>query len=124
MEIRFEKPSFKYVAGQWLYLAVPDVSSFQWHPFTISSAPDDPFISIHIRQVGDFTKALGERLGCTERLAMEMTAGATGKGDRKLGGDVFVDFSEALMAMREMPMLRIDGPYGAPTEDVFKHEGE
>lgn len=56
MEIRFNKPSFKYKAGQWLFINVPEVSQFQWHPFTISSAPDDPYISVHIRQVGDFTK--------------------------------------------------------------------
>lgn len=56
MEIRFDKPSFKYKSGQWLFINVPEVSQFQWHPFTISSAPDDPYVSIHVRQVGDFTK--------------------------------------------------------------------
>lgn len=127
MEIRFDKPSFKYVAGQWLYLSVPEVSSFQWHPFTISSAPDDPFISVHIRQVGDFTQALGERLGCTSILAAELTASATGRGEKKGFGrseTEFVDFSDALFAAGKMPVLRIDGPYGAPAEDVFKNEGE
>lgn len=56
MELRFIKPSFKYKPGQWLYLNVPEVSKFQWHPFTISSAPDDPYVSCHIRQVGDWTR--------------------------------------------------------------------
>ncbi len=32
MELRIIKPSFKYVAGQWLFIQVPDVSGFQWHP--------------------------------------------------------------------------------------------
>jgi hypothetical protein len=32
MEIRFKKPSMKYKAGQWLFLNVPDVSRWQWHP--------------------------------------------------------------------------------------------
>lgn len=58
MELRFSKPSFKYKAGQWLFLNVPDVSTFQWHPFTISSAPDDPYVSCHIRQVGDWTQCV------------------------------------------------------------------
>ncbi|KAH9455342.1 hypothetical protein Pst134EA_022812 [Puccinia striiformis f. sp. tritici] len=73
MEIRIRKPSFKYVAGQWLFLQMPDVSHWQWHPFTISSAPDDPYVSVHIRQVGDFTKAVGERLGATPQLASSLT---------------------------------------------------
>ena len=38
MEIRFNKPSFKYKPGQWLFLQVPDVSKFQWHP--VSSLAD------------------------------------------------------------------------------------
>ncbi|GLB36080.1 putative NADPH oxidase [Lyophyllum shimeji] len=52
----------KYTAGQWLFLQVPELSGWQWHPFTITSAPEDPYVSIHIRQVGDWTRALGERL--------------------------------------------------------------
>lgn len=56
LELRFIKPSFRYKSGQWLFLNVPSISPFQWHPFTISSAPNDPYISIHVRQVGDWTK--------------------------------------------------------------------
>lgn len=125
MEIRFDKPSFRYVAGQWLFLAVPDVSSFQWHPFTISSAPDDPYISVHVRQVGDFTRALGDRLGCTAALAEQLSARASSGGTGEKGGEgEFVEFGRALMAAGKMPVLRIDGPYGAPAEDVFRNEGE
>lgn len=124
MEIRFDKPSFKYVAGQWLYLSVPEVSKYQWHPFTISSAPDDPYVSVHIRQAGDFTRALGERLGCTADLAKEVTEGANGKRELAYGEGKFVDYSGALLAAGRMPLLRIDGPYGAPAEDVFKSEGQ
>ena len=64
MEIQFRKPSMKYKAGQWLFLQVPEVSGRRWHPFTITSCPFDPYISVHIRQVGDFTKALDASLGC------------------------------------------------------------
>jgi hypothetical protein len=32
MELRIVKPSFKYVAGQWLFIKVPAVSGWQWHP--------------------------------------------------------------------------------------------
>jgi NADPH oxidase len=44
MELRIEKPSFKYTAGQWLFIQVPDVSSFQWHPVNRTvSRPHQPF---------------------------------------------------------------------------------
>lgn len=32
MELRIVKPSFKYVAGQWLFIQIPELSKFQWHP--------------------------------------------------------------------------------------------
>jgi NADPH oxidase 1 len=32
MELRIIKPSFKYTAGQWLFIQVPEVSRWQWHP--------------------------------------------------------------------------------------------
>jgi NADPH oxidase len=38
MELRIVKPSFKYVAGQWLFIKVPAVSGWQWHPVHISIA--------------------------------------------------------------------------------------
>ncbi len=30
------------------------------HPFSITSAPGDPFLSVHIRTLGDWTKELKE----------------------------------------------------------------
>jgi NADPH oxidase 1 len=39
MELRIVKPTFKYTAGQWLFLQVPDVSRWQWHPVSILNFP-------------------------------------------------------------------------------------
>ncbi|PUU75569.1 ferric reductase NAD binding domain-domain-containing protein [Tuber borchii] len=110
MEIQFTKPSMKYKSGQYLFLQVPAVSRFQWHPFTITSCPSDPYISVHIRQVGDFTKALGEMLG----------AGSDAQGIEGL--DPMGQYEIAVRNGMRMPTLRIDGPYGAPAEDVFDNE--
>ncbi|KAI0474078.1 putative FAD binding protein [Xylariaceae sp. FL0804] len=111
VEIQFEKPSFKYKAGQWLFLQVPAVSGWQWHPFTITSCPYDPYVSVHVRQVGDFTRALGDAVGA-------------GGAQSKLydGVDPMGMYEVALQNGQQMPSLRIDGPYGAPAEDVFENE--
>ncbi|GAA5835903.1 hypothetical protein JCM11251_006598 [Rhodosporidiobolus azoricus] len=161
MELRFIKPSYKYKAGQWLFLNVPDVSGMQWHPFTISSAPDDPYLSVHIRQVGDWTMALGERLGCTPVLAAELnstasgqypssliskseksarlarldsislsestylserTASIGGRGEEYGKGEFYDVTASALVAGGNLPKIKVDGPFGAPAEDVFKAE--
>jgi len=122
MELRIVKPSFKYTAGQWLFIQVPDVSRWQWHPFTITSAPEDPYVSVHIRQVGDFTKGLGERLGVGPSVVAAMTQAAM-KGSEKeqtTRGD-FVEI-DSNTGGSSLPNVRIDGPYGAPAEDVFKNE--
>lgn len=111
MEIQFRKPSMKYKAGQWLFLQVPSVSSQQWHPFTITSCPFDPYISVHVRQVGDFTRALGDALGCGPSQAKAYD-----------GLDPMGMYEIALQNGQQMPGLRIDGPYGAPAEDVFDNE--
>jgi NADPH oxidase 1 len=111
MEIQFRKPSMKYKAGQWLFLQVPDVSSQQWHPFTITSCPFDPYVSVHIRQVGDFTKALGDALGCGPAQEKEFDG-------LDQSGVFVIDLANG----QTMPKLRIDGPYGAPAEDVFDNE--
>lgn len=124
MELRIVKPSFKYVAGQWLFIQVPDVSGWQWHPFTITSAPEDPYVSVHIRQVGDWTQALGDRVGAGPSVVAAMTKAAMKGSDKDENfygtrGD-FVELDTN--AGRNLPSVRIDGPYGAPAEDVFNVE--
>jgi len=129
MELRIEKPSFKYTAGQWLFIQVPDVSSFQWHPFTITSAPEDPYVSIHIRQVGDWTKALGERVGAGPSVVASLTQSAMKAYEKdekssaaaELGRGDFIEI-DPNSTSRPLPVVRIDGPYGAPAEDVFSAE--
>ncbi|BGP00200.1 hypothetical protein NBRC10513v2_004424 [Rhodotorula toruloides] len=138
LELRFVKPSFRYKSGQWLFLNVPAVSPFQWHPFTISSAPEDPYVSVHIRQVGDWTRALGQLLGCDSATVARLSTsyksadlGEKAKLDSPPGyleavndgsGDFHDVTSGALDAVGSLPTIRIDGPFGAPTQDVFRHE--
>src|SRR5579872_3573944 len=90
--------------------------------FTITSAPDDPYISVHIRQVGDWTQALGERLGAGPSVVAVITSVAM-RGSVMQKGSVgrgnFVEVDPAL-ASRELPIIRIDGPYGSPSQD-FSH---
>lgn len=110
VEIQIRKPSFKYKAGQWLFLNCPSVSAHQWHPFTITSCPFDSYVSIHVRQVGDWTKDLANALGA-------------GPVQAKLYNELDpMGIYEIALDHADMPAVRIDGPYGAPAEDVFDNE--
>ncbi|KAF8310554.1 hypothetical protein DL93DRAFT_2126443 [Clavulina sp. PMI_390] len=133
MEFRIKKPSFKYTAGQWLFIQVPEISALQWHPFTITSAPEDPYVSVHMRQVGDWTHALGERVGAGPAVVAAMTKAAMAGMNKEKdfdndnngygiteGRGNFVEIDNSMSS--KLPRVLIDGPYGAPTEDVFRSE--
>ncbi|XP_071501185.1 NADPH oxidase 5-like [Diadema antillarum] len=52
-------PNFKFHAGEYIYVNIPAIASHEWHPFTISSAPEqEEFMSLHIRSIGHWTKRL------------------------------------------------------------------
>lgn len=51
--------NFDYKPGDWIYVLIPQIAKYEWHPFTISSAPEqDGVIWLHIRAVGEWTRCL------------------------------------------------------------------
>lgn len=90
--LELERPQpFSQRAGDYLFLRVPEVARHEWHPFTISSAPESERLTLHVRSLGNWTAAL-------RRLVETKTA----------GGD-------------QAPIpARIDGPYGSPSGHIFE----
>ncbi|XP_059377668.1 cytochrome b-245 heavy chain-like isoform X1 [Carassius carassius] len=58
LELQLMKPGFKMEVGQYVFLNCPAISQLEWHPFTMTSAPEEDFFSVHIRLVGDWTEKL------------------------------------------------------------------
>ena len=58
MEIK--KPhNFSHRVGDWVFINVPHIAKYEWHPFTISSSPEkEDVLTFHIRGVGDWTNHL------------------------------------------------------------------
>ena len=48
---------WRYRAGQYVFLQVPQISLFQWHPFTVSECIGNDF-KLHIKTDGDWTSKL------------------------------------------------------------------
>uniref|UniRef100_A0A8C5IID4 NADPH oxidase 3 n=1 Tax=Junco hyemalis TaxID=40217 RepID=A0A8C5IID4_JUNHY len=94
LEIHMKKHGFKMGAGQYIFLQCPSVSQLEWHPFTLTSAPEEDYFSVHIRLVGDWTAALFKAFGAEEK---------------------------ALRELRMLPRLAVDGPYGSATTDIFHY---
>ncbi|KAF9103375.1 hypothetical protein BGX27_010608 [Mortierella sp. AM989] len=123
IELQIQKPSFKYKPGQYMFINVPDISKYQWHPFTITSSPFEDYVSVHIRQVGDWTRALGTRMGVEkEERGGAKTVQAARRPEKNI--ELVDDRGEEIRVRAgfSMPEVCIDGPFGAPTEDVFDHE--
>jgi len=63
--IELKKTCFKlpYEEGQYVFVLIPAVSLYQWHPFSISSAPHEQNFTLHIKDSGGFTHKLRELAG-------------------------------------------------------------
>ncbi len=84
-------PDFEPRAGDYLFLRIPALARFEWHPFTISSAPEKPNLTVHVRSLGNWTSAL-------RRLVIE-------KHERGDGSPL---------------VCHVDGPYGTPSNHIFE----
>jgi NADPH oxidase len=79
----------------------------------ISSAPEEDYISVHIRVAGDFTTAFSKAVGCD--------FDKKGKSDAPAGGKV-VGTRENPPVNRTLPRVMVDGPFGSASEDFLKFE--
>ncbi|XP_017314300.1 cytochrome b-245 heavy chain [Ictalurus punctatus] len=95
LELQLKKKGFKMEVGQYVFMKCPSISQLEWHPFTLTSAPEEDHFSIHVRIVGDWTDALYKACG----------------GDKTEGQDAW-----------ELPRVAVDGPFGTASEDVFRYE--
>jgi len=109
IEIQIKKEKTETRAGQYIFLSCPEISYFQWHPFTLTSAPEEDYISIHMRVVGDFTLALAKSLGCDLQDKLEISDGGE-------------PVSVSPRLNRVLPRVMIDGPFGSASEDFTNYE--
>ncbi|XP_074407494.1 NADPH oxidase 1 isoform X2 [Zonotrichia albicollis] len=58
LELQMQKKGFCMEVGQYIFVNCPAISALEWHPFTLTSAPEEDFFSIHIRAAGDWTERL------------------------------------------------------------------
>ncbi|XP_040385492.1 respiratory burst oxidase homolog protein B-like [Oryza brachyantha] len=103
-------PGFKYKSGQYIYVNCGEVSPFEWHPFTITSAPGDSYLSMHIRCRGDWTSSFRAIFSQICRPPMNGQSGL-------LRADCM-----SMEHNARFPKLLIDGPYGAPAQDYWKYD--
>ncbi|XBH58942.1 hypothetical protein VPH35_080287 [Triticum aestivum] len=105
-------PGFKYRSGQYIFINCGAVSPYEWHPFSVTSAPGDNYLSVHIRTRGDWTSRLRTVFSEACRPPTEGESGL-------LRADLSVGITDS---NARFPKLMIDGPYGAPAQDYREYD--
>ncbi len=91
--LEFKRPTtFEYKSGQWVRIACKTLNSSEYHPFTLSSAPHEENLSLHIRAVGPWTTNLRRT------------------------------FDPNVVREHPYPKLFLDGPYGEGHQDWYQFE--
>ncbi|KAK1413158.1 hypothetical protein QVD17_34926 [Tagetes erecta] len=109
LALHMSKPQgFKYKSGQYMFVNCAAVSPFEWHPFSITSAPGDDYLSVHIRTLGDWTRQLKTVFS---EVCQPPRNGKSGLLRAENQGE-----------NPNFPKVLIDGPYGAPAQDYKKYD--
>jgi hypothetical protein len=57
--VEIQRPQgFAFSPGDYLFLRVPAIARHEWHPFTITSAPESAGLTVHVRALGNWSSAL------------------------------------------------------------------
>ncbi|CAL5214679.1 unnamed protein product [Lathyrus oleraceus] len=112
LAINMSKPQgFSYKSGQYMLVNCAAVSPLEWHPFSITSAPNDDYLSVHIKILGDWTRGLKAKFSEACKPANNGQSGLL-RGECLKGEHSPSTF----------PKVLIDGPYGAPAQDYREYE--
>lgn len=85
-------PNFEYRSGQWVRIACLGLNGSEYHPFTLSSAPHEDNLSVHVRALGPWTINL-----------------------RRV-------YDPSSLRDKPYPKIYLDGPYGGGHQDWFRFE--
>uniref|UniRef100_A0A803VXV7 NAD(P)H oxidase (H2O2-forming) n=1 Tax=Ficedula albicollis TaxID=59894 RepID=A0A803VXV7_FICAL len=92
--LQFQRPQdFDYKSGQWVRIACVALGTSEYHPFTLTSAPHDDSLSLHIRAVGPWTTRLRQLYS-----------------------------PQSLALLGTLPKLYLDGPFGEGHQEWNKFE--
>ncbi|XP_026565713.1 dual oxidase 2 [Pseudonaja textilis] len=92
--LQFQRPQdFDYRSGQWVRIACLSLGTNEYHPFTLTSAPHEDLLSLHIRAAGPWTTRLRELYS-----------------------------QESIAEIGKYPKLYLDGPFGEGHQEWNKFE--
>ncbi|XP_056428532.1 dual oxidase 1-like [Hyla sarda] len=92
--LKFERPDdFEYKSGQWVRIACLALGTNEYHPFTLTTAPHEDSLSLHIRAAGPWTTRLRELYS-----------------------------PQSVSELNGYPKIYLDGPFGEGHQEWNKYE--
>uniref|UniRef100_A0A3P8QTX9 NADPH oxidase, EF-hand calcium binding domain 5 n=1 Tax=Astatotilapia calliptera TaxID=8154 RepID=A0A3P8QTX9_ASTCA len=112
---------FQFKPGDYVFINIPVIAKYEWHPFTISSAPEQSdTLWLHIRSLGQWTTRLYEYFRELESEALGPNRLATSLRKRRQLPRVSAKLTENHRFCNIK--CYVDGPYGTPTRQIFASE--
>merc|ERR1711871_531276 len=104
-----------YESGQYVRINCPFIAPLEWHPFTISSAPESGTLTLHIKvtRPGGFTGKLKKFMDALNVNGHRIFA---------LYNSAQTQLGTTYARVIEQPLLRIDGPHSAPCQHISEYE--
>jgi len=122
LELEKTGPLASFFEGQYVQIKCQTVSKSQWHPFTISSAPQNETVTLHIRNMGEnsWTDQLQTYMKALAPMANKgrsdknfyFISHLNGKGERV----------PQVNGPDGKPIIQIDGPHAAPTQHIAEYD--
>ncbi|PVD36334.1 hypothetical protein C0Q70_03313 [Pomacea canaliculata] len=142
--------SFNYKPGDYVFLNIPAIAKYEWHPFTISSAPQmSGTFWIHVRSAGHWTRSLYKYFEDYKSSVVDAEEGMADNKEMYANCKKFkASFKSFRMGRPGVPLTRrntkarrinasvkrrvrevkvnervyVDGPYGTPSRHIFEAE--
>lgn len=137
---------FNPKAGMYIFLNCPEIAKFEWHPYTMTSAPQDDHIRVHIASLGDWSSAMCSRfkepiqnleasvkasdalfpIDISNPVSPVSNPGDLSRGDVEEQFDGRSYFAKSstvgslnlgLLTQTHNVKIFVDGPYGAPCQE-------
>ena len=94
-KVKFSRPpNFKYLSGQWVRLSCTAFRASEYHSLTLTSAPHENYLSVHVKAQGPWTWKLRN----------------------------YFDPNNLSEQNLVLPKIRLEGPFGGGNQDWYKYE--
>ncbi|CAF1305315.1 unnamed protein product, partial [Didymodactylos carnosus] len=115
--------NFDFKPGDYIFIAIPSIATYEWHPYTISSAPDTKgTLTVHVHAVGNWTNKLLEyykRKMDNRNDLHEVTVLPVSPNQEENNKNKMLTTSAPTKILAAEDLLWIDGPYSSCARYIF-----